>query len=209
MKTLIWDFNGTIVDDVEYCLSIEKDMLKRRGMPYNYTIEDYREMFCFPVIDYYVLLGYDFTKESYADLSVEFNAMYSENFLQCTLTDGFLDKITEAEKKGYRNIILSASHQELLIEQCRLLGIDHYFDEILGIDNNLAGSKIDLAKRWMKQSGTDPDECIYIGDTGHDLDTARAIGIRNIILAACGHESYRRLASQHDTVVHSLREVTL
>ena len=209
MKTLIWDFNGTIVDDVEYCLAIEKDMLKRRGMPCSYTIADYRDMFCFPVIDYYVLLGYDFEKESYADLSVEFNDMYNKNFLQCGLMEGFEDKIREAIEKGYRNVILSASHHDALIEQCRLLGIDHYFEEILGIDNNLAGSKVDMAKRWIRESNTDPEECIYIGDTDHDLDTARAIGIQNIVLAACGHQSYSRLCRIHDNVVENIHGVKL
>ena len=65
MKTLVWDFNGTIVDDTELCLAIENEMLEARGMRSGYTVEEYRDMFCFPVKKYYRILGYDFKEESY------------------------------------------------------------------------------------------------------------------------------------------------
>lgn len=80
MKTLIWDFNGTIIDDAVYCLEIEKKMLRDRGMYADFTLEEYKDMFCFPVIDYYYKLGYTFENESYDDISVEFNRLYAEGF---------------------------------------------------------------------------------------------------------------------------------
>ena len=135
--------------------------------------------------------------------------MYDAGFHTCGLVDGFPEKIREARQKGYQNVILSASRQDALTEQCRMLKIDHYFLEILGIDNALAHSKIDMAKRWMIRSGISPDDCIYIGDTIHDKETAEAIGIRNYILAACGHQSYEILKKESDRVVHSLKEVQL
>ena len=80
MKTIIWDFNGTIVDDVQGCLDIENDMLKKRRMKGNYTLEHYRNLFCFPVIDYYKKIGYTFEKETYEDVSIEFNDAYNALF---------------------------------------------------------------------------------------------------------------------------------
>ena len=209
MKTVIWDFNGTIIDDVQLCMDIENRMLERRGMFHEYGREEYRKLFCFPVINYYYKIGYTFENETYEDISVEFNDMYDAGFHTCGLVEGFLEKIKEAREKGYQNVILSASRQKALREQCRLLKIDHYFLEILGIDNALAHSKIDMAKRWMIRSGISPDDCIYIGDTIHDKETAEAIGIRNYILAACGHQSYEILSEESDRVVHSLKEVQL
>ena len=51
-KVLIWDFNGTIIDDVDYCIEIENTMLRERNMDFISTYEQYRRDFCFPVIDY-------------------------------------------------------------------------------------------------------------------------------------------------------------
>ena len=146
-KVLIWDFNGTIIDDVDYCIEIENTMLRERNMDFISTYEQYRRDFCFPVIDYYYKIGYTFEEESYADISVEFNDMYNAGFDTLKLMDGFEELIQEAKQAGYENVILSATHEDFLKEQCRRLGIDHLFDEILGIDNNLGGSKSDMALR--------------------------------------------------------------
>ena len=69
VKLVVWDFNGTIVNDVELCYEIETKMLQERHMQ-TYTLEQYRDTFCFPVIEYYYKMGYTFEEESYEDISV-------------------------------------------------------------------------------------------------------------------------------------------
>ena len=209
MKTVIWDFNGTIIDDTDLCLNVEKKMLRKRGLRDQYSREDYQNMFCFPVINYYYKLGYTFENETYEEISVEFNDMYDAGFDTCSLVDGFEELIAESIRKGNRNVILSASRHDALVEQCHKLHIAHYFDEILGIDNALAASKINMAKQWMANTDVDPKDCLYIGDTVHDQETADALGIENCILAACGHQSYEVLKEKGANVVHTLREVKL
>ena len=209
MKTLIWDFNGTILDDMDLCLDIENRMLKERGLRGPVTAEDYREHFRFPVIEYYYWLGYTFETETYEDISVEWNRYYEEGFAKTRLMDGYREKIAEAKEKGYQNVILSASRQDALRKQCQLLGIENDFLEILGMDNYLAHSKIEMAKHWMIRSGVSPDDCVYIGDTLHDMETAEALNIENYILIACGHQSYEVLKEKTDRVVHTLSEVEI
>ena len=100
-KVLIWDFNGTIIDDVDYCIEIENKMLRDRNMDFISTYEQYRRDFCFPVIDYYYKIGYTFEEESYADISDEFNDMYNSGFDTLQLMDGFEELIQQAKKDGY------------------------------------------------------------------------------------------------------------
>ncbi len=209
MKTVIWDFNGTIIDDAALSLQIENEMRHKRGMMKDISLDEYRELFCFPVINYYYKVGYTFENETYEDISVEYNAQYDALFHTCDLMDGFMDKIQESINKGFQNVILSASLHDALIDQCRQLHIDHLFTEILGIDNRLAGSKIDMAKKWMKNAEVKPEDCLYIGDTTHDKETADALGIDHCILVATGHQSYRVLKDVTDHVVHTLKEVEL
>ena len=97
----------------------------------------------------------------------------------------------------------------MLKKQCEELGISHYFREIMGIDNYLAGSKVDIARHWMIRSGVRPDECTYFGDTLADYNTARTIGVENIILVASGHQSYVRLKQVCPATIHSLKEFDL
>ena len=209
-RLIIWDFNGTIIDDTATCLSIENKMLKDREMKYGYTVEDYRNLFCFPIINYYKKLGYTFENESYQEISNEFHRDYAALFNDIPLMDGFLDKIHESMDKGYDNVIFSATEQNLLNKQVKDLGINQYFKALIGIDDNMAFSKIEHAKRWMEENNINPDECFYIGDTLHDLETVKALKIKEYALVACGHQSFEVLEKEdHDHFVPTLKEVNL
>ena len=56
---VLWDFNGTVYDDMEACLRSVNEMLSERGLPV-LSAEAYREVFDFPVKDYYAKIGFDF-----------------------------------------------------------------------------------------------------------------------------------------------------
>ena len=128
-KTIFWDYNGTIIDDTLYCLSIENEMLENRGLPGPVTLEEYLDHFGFPVINYYYKIGYTFEDETYEDVSVEFNRKYDENFDRVSLMDDFTEFIQKASEQGYQNVIVSASRQDKLEAQCEKLGIRQYFTE--------------------------------------------------------------------------------
>lgn len=209
MNTIIWDYNGTILDDVNISVKIENEMLEERHLKAGYTLEEYRSLFCYPMIDYYYKIGYTFTAESYEEMAVEFNQLYAKYFPECGLCEGFIEKIQESISRGYHNVILSACENHLLQEQCRTLGIDQYFDKILGIDNNWAGSKVQMAVDWMNSTDVIPSECMYLGDTTHDVETAQAIGVDQCILIAQGHQSLDILRSTGVEVKNSLKEVEL
>lgn len=207
-KILIWDFNGTIIDDAHFCHRIETMMLEERGMN-TYTFEQYQDMFCFPVINYYYKMGYTFENETYDDISVEFNDAYDKGFHKLHVMDDFHETIKKALSLGYENIILSASRQDKLLEQCEQLGISHYFTEILGTDNLYGGSKIDIAKDFMTRRKIDPSCCKFIGDSVHDMETANAVGINDVTLVARGHQSKDVLAEKCSSTASCLKEVIL
>ncbi len=208
MKTLIWDFNGTIIDDARFCHQIETEMLVKRNMQ-TYSFEEYRDMFCFPVINYYYKMGYTFEEETYDDISIEFNALYDAGFPTLSVMDDFLQTIQHAARMGYQNMILSASRQDKLLHQCKELGIDSYFVEICGTDNIYGGSKIEVGKDLMQRRNLNPEECMFIGDSLHDKECANAIGIENVTLVATGHQSKEVLLKEYDNVVNHLSEVKI
>ena len=55
MKTIFFDFNGTIINDVDLCLNILNEMLKENGLE-PITLERYREIFTFPIKKYYQVI---------------------------------------------------------------------------------------------------------------------------------------------------------
>ena len=209
MKTIVWDYNGTILDDVGIAVRIENEMLKKRGLFAGYTVEDYRNLFDIPMENYYRKIGYTFTTESFEDIGVEFYHLYDHYFSECKLNEGIQNKLEEAVRKGYQNVILSSCAHENLVKQCKQLNIDSYFKEIMGVDNYIGGSKVEIGRNWLQKNQIDPDECIYIGDTNADYETAKALNIEKIYLISQGHQSYERLKKLHTHTYQSILEVNL
>lgn len=204
MKYIIYDFNGTILDDVDVCLKCLNYLLVKYKVSEPIDLAHYLEIFTFPVIDYYKAAGFTFEDESFEVIGREWMDMYQASKAEYHLAAGVVDKLKDNLNKGYKNVILSASKQDNLIVQCKELGIYEYFDDILGIGDIYAGSKEYIAREWIKDKN--PAECIFIGDTIHDLDVAKAMGVR-CALVARGHQAKHRLEAVHDEVYDDIREV--
>ena len=125
------------------------------------------------------------------------------------MNEGVLDKLQEAKEKGYQNIILSSCEHQALVSQCHRLGIDTLFTSIMGVNDLIGGSKVENGLRWLEDTNIDVSECMYIGDTNADYETAAALGIQNITLVSLGHQSYERLKKLHDHTVQTFAEVII
>ena len=187
---LIWDFNGTILDDIDVCVDIESDMLERRGKPRFKSVDEYYKVFCFPVIEYYKKMGYDFTAESYDDVADEWVREYVARSRTCGLRPGVEKMLGAGRKAGIRQIILSASEIKMLTGQVKALGIDGYFDDILALDDPKAHGKLRLAEEWFSRAK--PERALLIGDTAHDAEAAGLLGC-DCVLVCGGHASRETL----------------
>ena len=63
-KHIIWDWNGTLLNDTWLCVEGINKSLEKRSLQ-TITEEIYRKVFSFPVEDYYKRLGFDFKKEPF------------------------------------------------------------------------------------------------------------------------------------------------
>jgi phosphoglycolate phosphatase len=81
---IIWDWNGTLLDDAWLCVDVMNGMLKKRGMSLK-TVEEYQELFDFPVKEYYIKLGYDFDKEPFDEVGMEFITRYNNRMRETKL----------------------------------------------------------------------------------------------------------------------------
>ncbi|MBK7029079.1 MAG: hypothetical protein IPH45_07645 [Bacteroidales bacterium] len=73
--TIILDWNGTLLDDTAICLDSMNQMLSHRHLPL-LTLEKYREVFTFPVIQYYTTIGFDFETEPWDKAAIGFIELY-------------------------------------------------------------------------------------------------------------------------------------
>ncbi len=204
-KNIIWDWNGTLLDDVEWAMKVENSMLAERNMRTMASREAYQDIFCFPIIKYYSRLGYDFASQSYETLAEIYTERFNAGIKEgARLTEGASEVISRLKTSGIKQIILSASQKDLLQKQVSCFDIKEYFDEILGISDIYAESKIDLARDYISRTGA--RDIVLIGDTVHDFEVARAIGAQ-CLLVARGHQSYKQLCVCGVTVLNDITEV--
>ncbi len=206
-KLIIWDWNGTLLNDVETCVEAANIMLQERNMGF-LDIDKYKNIFTFPVQDYYKILGFDFEKEPFEDLSVEYIDLYKQFSEKAPLHIGVVEALRYFQSKNYKQIILSASEQKALEYQVKERGIKPFFDSILGLNNIYAKSKLQNAINYMKDSNIDSNKALFIGDTYHDYEVAREIGVE-CVLVKNGHQELTQFSFNGETkVVNNLLDIT-
>jgi len=203
-KHIIWDWNGTLINDVWLVVEIMNKMLEKRNLP-GIDSEKYKEIFDFPVTKYYLKLGFDFSRESFEELTVEFISEYYQCFNECKLYDGVEEVLKKIRDSGIPQSILSASKENVLIEKIKHYGIDKYFYRIMGLENHYAESKAEKGKKWIAELNLNPQDVLLIGDTIHDYDVSKHIGC-DCLLVANGHHSYERLAKLGVDLISTLKE---
>ncbi len=206
-KHVVWDWNGTLVNDVEFCVDILNGILRDLSLS-QITVELYREKFSFPVYDFYVALGWDRTGMSFEEISNAFVNAYWSDWKKCDLHSNVSFLITGLHNKGLTQSILSASKQEPLEGFVRHYDLEVYLNDCIGIKDQYAHGKIDEGKAWIEKSEFKEDEILMIGDTVHDFEVAQEMGI-DCVLIADGHNSVERLNTCGVPVFQSLEELEI
>lgn len=202
---IIWDFNGTLLDDMQVCIDCMNTMLKERDLPL-LDMDRYREVFNFPVRDYYLSLGFDFQEEPFEIPAHRFIDLYREALHLAPLQPDAVNILEYFRQLGIKQIILSAMEQDFLVETLKLKGIFGYFDQVAGIKNHLGEGKLDLAKDLIKSLGKEPGKICLVGDTVHDYEVATGSGIP-CILVAQGHQSVERLSNLDCLILKDLNDL--
>ncbi len=191
---IIWDWNGTLLNDVKLCASIMNKLLERESLP-GITVAKYRDIFTFPVIEYYKHAGHTFEKNSFEVLGKVFMEEYEIRKMECNLFPDVREVLNEIKNKNINQYLLSAYKQDLLDKTVKYFELNEYFKEIIGLDNIYAGSKIHLGEELISiiNSNGEKEKILLIGDTQHDLEVAQAINVDCILISA-GHQSEKILS---------------
>ena len=204
-ELILWDWNGTLLDDVELCVDALNRLLAKHAYPQRYDRNQYRAIFGFPIEEYYIRAGFDFSRHSFAMLAEEYMDDYIPASAACPLADGAIEALDAFRAAGLRQVVLSASPVPTLTRQAEEHHVTGYFDRLLGLGDIYAKSKVELGLRFMREEGIDPARAVMIGDSVHDFEVAQAMGTP-CVLHCSGHQSRETLAATGAPVAEGLRE---
>lgn len=196
---LLWDWNGTLLDDAWLCVEALNAQLREAGLT-ELSLESYRERFGFPVKPFYERLGFPSEAGHFERSSVRFMDAYHAREAECQLHAGLPELLQALQAAGWGMSILSASRQDHLERMVRRRGLVGFFDQLRGTDNIHAQGKLGVGRAWLQQTGYAPATVLMIGDTLHDAEVAKALGCACVLISH-GHNSAQRLATSGAPVV--------
>ena len=202
IKYIIWDWNGTLLDDVHLNLDVLNRLRAQEELP-PLSLDAYRSAFGFPIRDFYARIGFDFQKTSYETLADRYWVMYNQGVKTCPLAN---DAAKTLAALPCRHIILSASPLDALRAQvAQYPDLAAHVCRILGTDNLLGASKTALAQALREENLCAPEEMLVVGDTDHDAATAAVLGCRFVPYAG-GHQHNGGIQNLSE-LLHKIKEI--
>ncbi|MEU0986586.1 HAD hydrolase-like protein [Streptomyces sp. NPDC005953] len=204
---LVWDWNGTLLDDITAVIGATNAAFAEIGLA-PITLERYREMYCVPVPRFYErLLGRLPTDAEWDSMDGIFHRYYSEHRIGCGLTQGAEELLGEWRRAGRSQSLLSMFGHDELIPIVRGYGIEEHFLRVEGRRGRSGGSKaIHMAAHLAALAdATAPERTVVIGDAADDAIAAAHVGARAVLYTGGSH-SRASLESVGVPVVDTLEE---
>lgn len=184
-SAVVWDWNGTILNDVDYNVCIVNTLMRTRGLN-PISLDAYRSAFKMPIRNFYTDIGFDLERENFESLASEYNAMYKGGFSSIPLTKGIVEVLEHFYQKGVTQYIVSASEQKSLDAQVKEKGLEKYFSQVVGNDDYSVVSKTDKARELKKRIGNS-GKILFVGDMDHDYEASLAMAA-DCVLYTGGHQ---------------------
>lgn len=205
-QTVIWDWNGTLLNDIDASINSINPLLEERNLK-THDRESYRRVFGFPVKDYYVRSGFDLNNDRWDKVASDFIDNFKEEVGKAELFEEAPHILKFLKNKGIKQFILSAMEHNSLLENVRDKGILDFFTHICGINNIYATSKQENGKKLIQDFNLNPVKSLFIGDTTHDFEVAASLGI-DCALFTGGHQNISRLQETNcKYILNNLSEI--
>jgi len=207
IKHVIWDWNGTLVDDAWLFVELMNAELKKRNLT-KITVRDYRSHFTFPVKKYYENLGFDFKSESFQKVGHDFINNFKQRNLEPELYKNVSHILKWLKQQKITQSILSAQENTILNKTVPHYKIDRYFTSIAGIKDIYANNKIDIAVEERNKIHLNDDEILMIGDSTHDFEVSKFLNIKCVLFSK-GHYAKKRLIKNNCLIIDNHLDLKL
>lgn len=179
-KYILFDLDGTLTDPALGITNSIMYALHKMGR----EIPPRESLYCFigpPLIPAFTdFLG---MTEDEARIALGYYREYfaERGLFENTPYDGIANVLAELKSRGYRLAVATSKPEVFAARIAERFGLAKYFDFICGATlDETRTKKADVIEYATGLLGASSDECIMIGDRHHDIDGARALGMKSI-----------------------------
>jgi len=189
---IFWDWNGTLLDDLDYSLGISNHFFELKGFE-GLSKESYQDVFTIPISDYYDNLKLKEKNIDPEEVTDHYLSRYEARRDTIPLFEGAFDCLEELRKEGVTQVLFSAAHISELEFQVKHHGISDFFEMLSGAGDFLGGSKLDRGRALQEEYSF--SKGVMVGDTLHDVEIGKEIGFETVWVSE-GHQSLKRASGQ-------------
>lgn len=203
---LVWDWNGTLLDDNTAVVGATNAAFGEVGVA-PISLEQYREMYCIPIPRFYErLMGRLPTETEWDQMDLVFHRHYTEQREACGLTAGAAELLAQWQRAGRSQSLLSMYGHDELVPVVRGYGIERHFVRVDGRTGRSGGSKAQhMERHFASLDGISPEHAVIIGDAVDDAVAAAHVGARAVLYTGGSH-SRASLEAAGVPVVDTLAE---
>ena len=181
---VVWDWNGTLWDDLPQVHLAVNAALREVGAD-PLELSEYIRLFARPLpLFYRRVLGRDITPSEWEQIDHHFLMSYESSLHGARLATEASKALEMVARSGATQSILSLYPHDPLNSLVNELGIAHYFTRIDGLRGLSGRSKVGLFGLHLRTAaaGIAPHRVVMIGDTDDDLAAAREAGSTCILI---------------------------
>ncbi len=199
IRNVIFDWSGTLVDDLPAVWEATNHVFKQAGLP-ELTLEEFRAEFCLPFKKFYDKFTPHVAME-------QLEVWFHDSFKKCQDSVVPLPHAREflqfCRERGLRTFVLSSAHPEHFRVQAEVTAFAEFIDvPFVGV-----WDKRERIHALIEEQRLAPGETIFIGDMQHDIETARHGGVHSCAVLT-GYNNLAQLrAATPDVIVEHLGEL--
>ena len=199
IRNIIFDWSGTLVDDLPAVLKASNFVLEQAGKP-GMSLDEFRAEFSLPFTKFYDRHTPDVPMPQ---LENWFHAEFKrsqDSVCELPHARAFLEFCRE---KKLRTFLLSTIHADHFKEQCAVTGFDAYLEK----PYTDVWDKRKKIHDILRDHKLNPEETLFIGDMEHDIETAHHGGVHSCAVLT-GYNTLDQLrAAGPELIVEHLSEL--
>jgi len=207
---VVWDWNGTLLDDVSLIAQVTSRTLEGLGCA-PLDLDGYRRAYRRPITALYEhLLGRSLPPGEFERLDAAWHHQYSQGLGACRLFDDVADALAEVTALGWTQSLCSMFPDAELRAIVDRLAVAGHFLRIDGIRGSRGGRKEAHLREHIEALSLTGAEVVVIGDSLDDAEAAAACGAAAVLLTTGLHAEHDLRAAGVavvDTVTAALRTV--
>lgn len=177
-STYVFDLDGTLLYTLDDLASSVNHAMREFGFP-EHSIEDVRKMVgngIKKLIERAIPSGKD--NPQYDKVYSVFIEYYLKHSLDTTRPyDGIIEMLGSLKKQGKKMAVVSNKYYKATEELCR-----HFFNDYISVaigesENIRKKPAPDSVLEAIRRLGADKEDCVYVGDSEVDVETARNSGL--------------------------------